>query len=33
MPFWPKAIAAAGATELELIEHEDRMIYRFQIGA
>ena len=33
MPFWPRAIAAAGATGLELIEHDDRMIYRFRIGA
>jgi predicted acetyltransferase len=30
-PFWPKAIAAAGATDLELIEHDDRLIYRFRI--
>ena len=28
MPFWPKAIAAAGATDLELIEHDDRLVYR-----
>jgi predicted acetyltransferase len=32
MPFWPRAIAAAGATDLELIEHDDRQIYRFRIG-
>jgi predicted acetyltransferase len=31
MPFWPRAIAAAGATELQLIEHDDRLIYRFRI--
>jgi predicted acetyltransferase len=31
MPFWPKAIAAAAARELELIERDDRVIYRFRI--
>lgn len=33
MPFWPRAIAAAGARDLQLIEHDDRLIHRFRIGA
>jgi predicted acetyltransferase len=32
MPFWPKAIAAAAAHDLQQIERDDRLIYRFRIG-
>jgi predicted acetyltransferase len=31
MPFWPRAIAAAGATDLQTIAYDDRLIYRFRI--
>lgn len=31
MPFWPKAIASADATDLQQVEGEDRVIFRFRI--
>jgi len=33
MPFWPGAIAAAAATDLQQVEGDDRVIYRFRIEA
>ena len=33
MGFWPRAIAAAGATDWERIEGEDRVIHRFRVGS
>jgi predicted acetyltransferase len=33
MAFWPRAIAAAGAADWEVIESEDRVIHRFTIAA
>jgi predicted acetyltransferase len=33
MPFWPEAIAAASPRDHSIIEHDDRLIHRFRIGA